>query len=105
MDCTSPIDSFACLGTTTAILFPLVFISWIVGLMVAALILQANRRALLWVASIALPLGMVSVLAVATVFAALELGGLWELLVGPAVVFGECAGLARIAALRAEKPA
>lgn len=101
MECTSPIASLDCIASTAAILFPLVFISWLVGLMVAALIIK-QRAALLRVAIVALPLGFVSTLAIATLFAILQLGGLWELLVGPAVVVGECVGLARVAAMRAE---
>ena len=101
MECLSPIQSAECLGSTALILLPLVVVSWLVGLMLAAAILKANRRALVWAGSIAFPLGFVSMLGVAIVFAALELGGLWELIVGPAIVFGESVGLARVAALRA----
>jgi hypothetical protein len=64
--------------------------------------IQTERRALIWVGGVLLPLGLVSVLAVAILFADLQLGGLYELLVGPAVVFGEAAGLARVASLRAQ---
>lgn len=105
MDCTSPIDSIACLTTTASIILPLVVVSWLVGMMLAAAMLRANRRALVWAGAIAFPLGFASVLLVTIIFAELELGGLWELIVGPAIVFGESVGLARIAALRAEQRA
>jgi hypothetical protein len=101
MDCTSPLDSLSCLGMTATIMFPLVVVSWLVGMMIAATILKANRRALLSVGGLLLPIGFVSMMIVATVCAELEVGGLYELIVGPAIMFGEAAGLARVAALKA----
>lgn len=102
MDCTSPLESLTCLGTTASILLPLVVVSWLVGMMLAATISRIKRPALVRVGAIALPLGFASVLLVAIVFAELQVGGLYELLVGPAVVFGECVGLARVSQLRAK---
>lgn len=100
MECISPMQSLECLASTAMILLPLVVVSWLVGLMLAAAILKADRRALVWAGGVSFVLGFVSMLIIAIVFAELQLGGLWELIVGPAVVFGESVGLARIAALR-----
>jgi len=100
MECTSPLDSLACLGATVGIILPLVVVSWLVGLLLAAFVLEGDRRALARVGTITLPLGLVSVLVIAIIFAEANSTGLWELLVGPAVVFGECVGIARVFSLR-----
>lgn len=96
MECSSPLQSLSCLGTTAAILFPLVVVAWLVGLLLAAFVLGGDRRALAKVGVITLPLGLLSMLVIAIAFAEANATGLWELLVGPAVVFGESVGIARI---------
>lgn len=99
--CAGIFDGWDCFVTTLVVVAPLAFIAWVVSIAVGAAIMRSSRGDLLILTGVMAIAGLGTVIGSVWLFEQLQTEGLWELLVGPVLVFVEAVILATVLRRRA----
>lgn len=99
--CAGIFDGWDCFVMTLVVVSPLAFIAWIISIAVGAAIMRGPRRDLLILTAVMAFAGLGTVIGSVWLFEQLQTEGLWELLVGPVLVFVEAVILAVLLRRRA----